>query len=143
LPEIRETYAEWGKLVKILKVKKYVNENESLISVEPDFVDIQDTPDEVFEEDEEVEDETLKPIYSEEYYLNGVSDSTKQSYLAIKEHIANNYPGSALNFQKYYIAIRTDRNLAYMKLQKKKLRVVVMMAEDEVRSLMPNHVVKQ
>jgi len=144
LPEIIDTYTDtWGKLVKILKVKKFTNENESLISVEPDFVDIQYAPDAVVDESEEGGDESSKPTYSEEYHLDGVSDSTKQSYLAIKDHVSKNYPDAVFNFQKYYIGIRTDRNLAYLKLQKKKLRAVVMLPEDEVRSLMTHHVVKQ
>lgn len=144
LPEIIDTYTDtWGKLVKILKVKKFTNENESLISVEPDFVDIQYAPDAEVETELEIADESTKPIYSEEYHLDGVSDSTKQSYLLIKEHVAKNYPNAAFNPQKYYIGIRTDKNLAYLKLQKKKRRVVVMLPEDEVRKLMPHHVVKQ
>src|ERR1035438_7381334 len=136
LPEIIDTYNDtWGKRVKILKVKKFTNENESLISVEPDFVDIQYAPDAEAEEPEEGVDESAKPTYSEEYHLDGVSDSTKQSYLAIKDHVSKNYPAAVFNFQKYYIGIRTDKNLAYLKLQKKKLRVVVMLPEDEVRNL--------
>jgi predicted transport protein len=144
LPEIVNTYTDtWGKLVKILKVKKFTNENEALISVEPDFVDIQYAPDADVGETEEDGIVSSKPIYSEEYHLDGVSEATKQSYLAIKNHIAKNYPEAVFNFQKYYIGIRTDRNLAYLKLQKKKLRSVVMLPEDEVRNLMTNHVVKQ
>ena len=144
LPEIIETYTDtWGKLVKILKVRKFTNENDSLISVEPDFVDIQYAPDAEVESESEIADKSAKPIYSEEYHLDGVSDSTKQSYSAIKDCVCKNYPDAVFNIQKYYIAIRTDKNVAYLKLQKKKLRVVVMMPEDEVRKLMPHHVVKQ
>lgn len=144
LPEIINTYTDtWSKLVRILKVKKWTNENESLLTVEPDFVDIQYAPDVEVEDSEEGVDVSSKPIYSEEYHLDGVSDSTKQSYLAIKDHISKNYPDAVFNFQKYYIGIRTDRNLAFLKLQKKRLRVVVMLPEDEVRKAMPHHVVKQ
>jgi predicted transport protein len=144
LPEIIDTYTDtWGKLVKILKVKKFINENESLISVEPDFVDIQYVTDAEVEKLEEVGDISSKPVYSEEYHLDGVSESTKQSYIAIKDHISKNYPDAVFNFQKYYVGIRTDRNLAYLKLQKKNLRAVVMLPEDEVRKLMTHHVVKQ
>jgi predicted transport protein len=107
-------------------------------------VDIQYAPDaEEVDEPEENADESSKPIYSEEYHLDGVSDSTKQTYLTIKEHVSKNYPDAAFNFQKYYIGIRTNRNLAFLKLQKKKLRVVVMLPEDEVRKAMPHHIVKQ
>jgi predicted transport protein len=144
LPEIVETYTDtWAKLVKILKVKKFTNDNESLISVEPDFVDIQYTPDTDVEDLDGGVDKSSKPVYSEEYHLQGVSESTKQSYLAIKDHITKNYPNAALNFQRYYIAIRTDRNLAFLKLQKKKLRVTVMLPEEQVRGVMTHHIVRQ
>ncbi len=144
LPEIIDTYTDtWGKLVKLLKVKKLTHESEMLVSVEPDFVDIQYAPDTDVKQSDEDDEKSSKQVYSEEYHLDGVSESTKQSYLAIKDHLAKNYPNASLNFQKYYVGIRTDRNLAFLKLQKKKLRVVVMMPEEEVRRVMTHHVVKQ
>jgi hypothetical protein len=106
LPEIVNTYTDtWGKLVKILKVKKFTNENESLITVEPDFVDIQYAPDVDVKENEEIGEESSKPKYSEEYHLDGVSDSTKQIYSAIKNHVLENYPNAIFNPQKYFTAI--------------------------------------
>jgi len=144
LPEIINTYTDtWGKLVRILKVKKFANENESLLSVEPDFVDIQYAPDAEVDEEEDTGEESSKPKYSEEYHLDGVSDSTKQIYAAIKDHLAKNYPVAVLNPQKYYIGIRTDRNLAFLILRKKNLRAVVMLPEEEVRRMMTSHVVKR
>lgn len=144
LPEIIDTYSDtWGKLVKILKLKKFTNENDTLITVEPDFVDIQYAPNSEAGEIEASEDESTKPIYSEEYHLDGISDSIKQIYLAIKDHIIQNYPIASFNFQKYYVSIRTNQNLAFLKLQKKKLRVIVMLPEEEVRSIMTHHSVKQ
>jgi len=143
LPEIVETYADtWGKLVKILKVKKFAFDGESLISVEPDFVDIQYAPDTDPEEPQEEPGKSAKPVYSEEYHLEGISDFTKFTYAAIKDHLARNYPEAKLNFQKYYVAIRTDSNRAFMIFRKKKLRIVVMLTEDQVRAAMPHHVVK-
>ena len=143
LPEIKNTYTDtWGKLVKILKVKKWTNENESLLTVEPDFVDLQYAPDAEVEEKEEPGDESLKVKYSEEYHLDGVSDSTKQIYTAIKDHLVKNYSSAVLNPQKHYIGVRTERNLAFLILGKKKLRAVVMLPEDEVRRIMANHLVK-
>jgi predicted transport protein len=144
LPEIINTYTDtWGKLVRILKVKKFTNEGESLLSVEPDFVDIQYAPDAEAEEGEGAGEESSKPKYSEEYHLDGVSDSTKQIYAAIKNHLIENYSGALLNPQKYYIGIRIDRNLAYLIPRKKNLRAVVMLPEEEVQSLIKHHAVKK
>ena len=88
------------------------------------------------------DDPKSKPTYTEEYHLDGVSDFTKRAYLAIKDHIEKEYPGVVLNPQKYYIGIRKSRNLAYMKFREKKLRVVVMLPEAQVRSLINEELVK-
>lgn len=144
LPEIVETYTEtWGKLVKTIKVKRFVHDSESLLTVEPDFLDIQYAPDAEVEITEEETDKTSTPVYDEAYHIDSVSDSIKQTYAAINQYLHKNYPQAHLNFQKYYIGIRTDRTLAFMKLRKKKLMVVVMLPEGEVRSIMTHHVVKQ
>ena len=143
LPEIINTYTDtWGKLVKILKVKKFTNETESLVSVEPDFVDIQYAPIVEVDEEDAAGEVSLKPTYSEEYHLDGVSDSTKQIYSAIKEHVLKNYPNAVFNPQKYYIGIRTDKNRVYLSLRKKILRAVVMLPEKDVQSIISNHAVK-
>ena len=143
IPEIVDTYTDtWGKLVKILKVKKFVNDAEFMLSVEPDFVEIQYNP-EAGGEAEADEEVAEKPIYSEEYHLDGVSDSTKQIYFAIKGYVSKNFPAATFNCQKYYISIRTSQNRAYLTLRRKKLRIVVMMPEDVVRGMMKHHVPKK
>lgn len=143
LPEIVETYSDtWGKLVKILKVKRFTGDGDSLVSVEPDLVDIQYAPEPEAAAPELDESESLKPNYSEEYHLDGVSEGTKQIYSAIKDHVLKNYPGAALNFQKYYISIRTEQNLAFLSTRKKKVRVVVMLPEEAVRRIVTHHPVK-
>lgn len=141
LPEIIDTYTDtWGKMVKILKVRRFTNESESLISVEPDFVDIQFTPDSAT--GKETESDVSKPVYSEEYHLEGVKELAKKSYFEIKKHLQENYPSATFNYQKYYVSVRTKQNLAYISLQKKKVRVVVMLPEDEVRKIMPQQAIK-
>ena len=143
LPEIIDTYTDtWGKLVKLLKVKQFRHEMESLVTVEPDFVDIQYAPEVEVKEEEVVGQESVKPKYTEEYHLDGVSASTKQSYTVVKEHLLQMYPSVILNPQKYYIGIRSDRNLAYLILRKKTLRVVVMLPIEEVQKVLKHHAVK-
>lgn len=34
----------WGRFVKILVAKEFTNENESLVTIDPDFMDIRNTP---------------------------------------------------------------------------------------------------
>ena len=128
--------------MKILKVKKFINESESLLTVEPDFVDIQYAPDIEVKQEEELGEESTKTKYSEDYHLDGVSPSTKQIYSAIKEHLLTTYSNVVLNPQKYYIGIRTDRNLAFLMPRKKLVRVVVMLPESDVKTLIKHHAVK-
>jgi predicted transport protein len=143
LPEIKDIYRDtWGELVKVLVVKNFTNGKESLISVDPDFVDIQYASDAEIDAPEGNDvGESSKAAFTEEYHLDGVSDSTKQCYTAIKTYARQNYPNAVFNCQKQYIGIRTDRNLAYLKLQKKSLRAVIMLPEEQVRSVMVHHIV--
>lgn len=143
LPEIIDTYSDtWGKLVKVIKVKKYVCGEEYVISAEPDFVDIQFAPETTTDDPEENGSETSRQVYTEDYHLNGVSEFSKNIYLQIKKHINNNYPDVILNPQKYYIGIRKDRNLAFLKIGKKRLRVVVMLPENEVCKVIKSHLIR-
>ncbi len=84
LPEIMETYFEtWGKIVKLVVIKKFVNNTDVIYTMHPDFENI---------EFPEVEDEitTEATEYTEEYHLEGVSDTVKAIYKNIKENVLKN-----------------------------------------------------
>ena len=138
LPEIMDTYADtWGKMVLYLEVRKFVNAIDTIYSVTPDFETLQYTE----EGNEKVENEKEEPEklkYSEEYHLEGVSQISKDIYMGIKE-IALKYDNSLLfNPQKYYISIKAKKNIAFIKIRNKKVRIIVMMPENEIREYIHN-----
>ena len=46
-----------------------------------------------------------------------------------------------MNPQKYYVSIKGNKNIAFIKFRKKKIRMVVMLPEDTIRSRIQNHTV--
>lgn len=132
LPEIMDTYSDtWGKLVKFLEIRKFVTGSSTIFTITPDFDTIQyveasasvDKPD---------EDEIA---VSEEFHLEGVAEQTKQIYDRIKA-ISLEKDGSLIfNPQKYYISIKADKNIAFLKFRKKKVRFIAMMPESQIRDI--------
>jgi hypothetical protein len=102
LPEIINTYRDtWGKLVKILKVKKFTNENESLVSVEPDFVDIQNTQDAEVEGEAAIGEDSSKPKTGKLAVIVGLAKAGKNEK-QIQAEIESQY-GPLSNHTMYII----------------------------------------
>jgi len=138
LPEITETYSDtWGKMVRQLLLKKYTNAGESIFTMHPDFESL-----EYVDVDTEPKKESEKKEYSEEYHFDGVADILKKVYAQLKNELVALNPSLIFNPQKYYISIVQDRNLAFFKVRKKKIALVVMLAETEVRKMISHHTVK-
>lgn len=138
LPEIMDTYTDtWGKMVKHLTLKKYAHGPEDVIfTIDPDYEKLEyleATVDEV---------EVTEIEYSEEYHLKGVSDNVKNIYQQIKEGALSMDSSLIFNPQKYYISIRTTKNRAYLKLRKKKIRMIAMLPEEEIKKGIKNYNVK-
>lgn len=138
LPEITDTYSDtWGKMVKVLTARKYVCKDESILAVHPEFETIefsyQETPSEA---------EKKSTIYSEELHLEGVNDNVKQVYNHLKIAVQKIDDSFIFNPQKYYISIKGTRNIVFLKIRKKKIRMVVMLPEENIRSRIRSHGVK-
>jgi len=136
LDEIKETYTDtWDKIVQILLVKEYKNENESIITVEPDFEKI-NLPDA-----KEIKEEKQK-TYNEEFHLDGVDDNIKELYRNLKLEISKIDDNLVFNPQHYYISIRKNKNFAYLDIKRKKIRLTVMYDEKEAENLIKFHKIK-
>ncbi len=132
LPEIMDTYTDtWGKVVKFLEIRKYVSGENTIYTINPDFdtiqyiepsVDVDELPDEGF-------------TYTEEFHLEGVSAETRRTYERIKEIALQKDAGLIFNPQKYYISIRATKNIAFLKIRKKKVRFIAMLPEDQIRAI--------
>lgn len=138
LPEITDTYSDtWGKMVKVLTIKKYMSEGDSVFTVHPEFDAI-----EYSVEGASPDEETEEVSYSEEFHLEGVGDNVKAIYRTIKERVREIDASFVLNPQKYYISIKGTKNLVFMLIRKKKISLVILLPEEEIRSKIKDHNVK-
>ena len=138
LPEITDTYSDtWGKMVRVLEVKKFTNKDDAIITVEPAFENLE------FSYEEPVaETERKATQYSEEFHLEGVTDTVKQIYQHLKASVHEKDDSYLFNPQKYYISIKGSKNIVFLKIRKKKIRMIVMMPEGKIRERITNHPVK-
>jgi len=136
LPEILETYTDtWGKMVRLLILKKYINDQDNIYSLNPAFQEIQ------FTDAESIKNisKTEPTAYTEDYHLDGVSSTVLNIFKELKSEISGLSQEIRFNPQRYYISIIYEKNIAYFKFRKKKLRLVVMLPEERVREIAPSH----
>ncbi|HKZ43517.1 MAG TPA: DUF5655 domain-containing protein [Anaerolineales bacterium] len=134
LPEISDTYTDtWGKLVKFVELRKYTFNKDVIYTITPDFETIQYVEQAGFidDNDETIEEDQI----SEEYHLEGVDKIVKDIYEKLKQITLEIDSSAVFNPQKYYISIKAPKNIAFMKIRNKKIRLVVMMPEERIRSL--------
>lgn len=135
LPEITDTYSDtWGKMVKVITIKKFQSGEDVLFTVDPEFEAIEYSPPDAPDDGGEI---TVK--YSEEFHLEGVSENVKVLYARLKERVQGIAEGVVFNPQKYYISIRGSKNLAYVEVRKKKIRLVILLPEETIRERIQKH----
>ena len=122
LPEIIETYTDtWGKLVKVLRINIFKNNSEEIYSLNPDFENIE------FSEIQNINITDQNEIkISENYHLEDVNENVLNIYNLIKDSLLKINSNLVFNPQKYYISIIQDKNIAFFKIRKKKIRLIVM-----------------
>jgi predicted transport protein len=139
MPEIIETYTDtWGKMVKHILIKKFVNHSDTIFTMHPDFENIEfaDMENEVLEETDE------DTAYTVEEHFEGASETVKQIYNKIEEQLKKANHNVIFNPQKYYISIRAERNFAFLTIRRKKIRIVVMLPEIETKKAITHNFVK-
>jgi predicted transport protein len=139
MPEIIETYTDtWGKMVKHMLIKKFINNGECIYTMHPDFENIEfaDIENEVLDETDD------EAAYTVDEHFDGVSETVKQIYDDIKEQLLKANRNVIFNPQKYYISIRTERNVAFLKIRRKKIAIVVMHPEEETKKVITHNFVK-
>ena len=137
LPEIADTYTDtWGKMVRYLEIRKYQSGADIIYTITPDFETLQY---EGGREEIGVEIEDDQPRYPESYHLEGVTQNAAEIYNQIKTIAASIDASLVLNSQKYYISIRADKNIAFIQVRNKKIRLIAMMPEDEIRECIKHY----
>lgn len=138
LPEIVDTYTDtWGKMMKLILLKKFSCNGEFIYTMNPDFENI-----EFAEIENEIALNTTGVEYTEDYHLGGVSETVKQIYTTIKNDLLQVNPSLVFNPQKFYISIRKEKNIAFFKINRKKIVLVVLKPEGETRKQITSHSIK-
>jgi len=136
LPEILETYTDtWGKIVRLIILKKYINEQDYLYSLNPAFQDIEYTDAESIKNISNIE----PTAYTEDYHLDGVNSTVLNIFKELKAKISDLSTEIRFNPQRYYISVVYEKNIAFFKIRKKILHIVVMLNEDIVRNIVKSH----
>lgn len=138
LPEIMDTYSDtWGKMVRLVLIKKFINSNDVIYTMHPDFENIEfsEIEDEITADSEEVE-------YNEAYHFEGVAENVRSIYNTLKDSLSLFDSKIIFNPQKHYISFRKERNFAFFISSRKKVRLVVMQNEDLTRQEIKTHQIK-
>lgn len=141
LPEITETYTDtWGKMVKVTILKEYIGQNKSdnILTLSPDFENIENI--DIVSPESAAKNKSI--IYTEEFHLDGVTEVVKKIYEKLKEELIGQIPNLTFNPQRYYISLRKKRNFAFIKIKRKKISIVAMFEENDIRQRMKNHTVE-
>jgi len=138
MPEIIETYTDtWGKMVKHMLIKKFVNNGEIIYSIHPEFEIIE------FAEIDDEEPDTKETVpYTEAYHLEGVSETVKEIYQKIKTELLQFDRELIFNPQKFYISIRKNKSIAFFIFGRKKIRLAVLNPEEDTRKEILHHPIK-
>jgi len=129
--EIMDTYTDtWGKMVKVQIVNNFQRNNNSIITVEPPFLELPFG-------------DAVSPVpgmkqpenqhYTEEFHLENSNVNVKEIYLKLKEEFLRADESLAFNPVKSHIGVRNNkRNISYLYVQKKSLWMLIIMPEEEV-----------
>lgn len=136
LPEIIDTYTDtWGKMVKVMILKKFISGTDTIYSIEPEFSEIEYSTIESVNKNDEIE-------ITEEFHLEGVKENVKEIYTTMKDKLLQFDNKLVFNPKKYYISIVKNKNISFITLRKSKVRVVVMMPYEETKEKIKFHTVK-
>lgn len=133
-PEIIQTYGDtWGKMVKIAILKQYVSNtvnDEEIFSMTPDFENIENI-DIITTQDQA--DSKPQTNYTIDFHLDNIPLIIKDLFKEIQEKLTNEIQNIEFNSQRYYISLRKKRNFAFIKIRKKKIAIVAMMKEEDIK----------
>jgi predicted transport protein len=136
LPEIINTYTDtWGKIVKLTLLKEYCCNGESIISLAPEFENIETA--DITTTTTTTEDKTS--VYTEDYHLEDVSLEIKDIYSILQKALYEQIKDLKYNPQRYYISLRKKRNFAFLQVRKKKFTIVAMMEQSEIEKRIKHH----
>lgn len=141
LGEIKETHTDtWGKLVLDIRVNKYSNESDTIYTLDPEYETLQ-LVDDPYMDKETKPDVGNRATITEKQHLDAVTPNCQTIYETLKSIAISIDDRLIFNPQRYYISIRLAKNIAYFKLRKKKVRLIVMLPESKIRNIVVGYTV--
>ena len=128
--EIFKTYKEWESTVKLEIIKKFKNTGNVVYTMEPEFDEIEFFMDEEIEKLDKhagIDTSGIDTSYTEEDHLSGTKESIREIYAKLKSELLALNNSLLFNPQKYYISIRNPKNIVFIKIRQKKIRLIVML----------------
>jgi len=138
LEPMKEVYFTWEN-VKNIQVKKYSSNGNTFCSLQPPFASLMRS---VTKERKKRSKTPRDFTYTEDFHLQGVSENVREIYNAMKAELLKIDKELQFNPQKYYISLRKNRNLAFFKLQRSKITLVVMNPEADTRKQIKHYEVR-
>lgn len=138
IDEIKVTYSDtWGKYVKLVVARCFLNNGEMITFCEPDYELIDNLTDSLDENEEYIEEK--QKFYTEDYHLADSEDNVKEIFHLIKE----SFPDITFNPQRYYISMKNGSNFAYIIVRKKLIRITALVPVEEVGKIVKNYPFKE
>jgi predicted transport protein len=129
--EIINTYTDtWGKMVAVQVISHFQYKGHSIIISEPPFQNIEFS-DAITQAATEKTDSTSN--YTEEFHLKDRNENVIEIYNKLKQCFLKMKGTLIFNPTKYYISVRDNKNIAFVEFRRKKVRLTVLLPENEVR----------
>jgi len=141
LTEIKETYSDtWGKMVLDIQINKYSNGSDTIFTLNPEYETLQ-LVDLRIDDTSASSNGVIKATISEKQHLDAVTPNCRTIYETLKSVALSIDDKLVFNPQRYYISIRSSKNIAYFKLRKNKIRLIVMLPEMDIRKIISGYTV--
>jgi len=132
LPLVKATYADTWQVVKPLLIQKYSSNGNTFCVMDPPFADIH-------VKESKARKRILAVPVTEEEHLQKSAAAVQEAYNKIKAEILKEDSGIQFNSQRYYIALKKEKNLAFFKIGRKRINLVVMLSEKETKTMIKHH----
>jgi len=130
--EVSEVYSEtWGKMLKHIIVRRYSGSDTYLYSVEPDYEILQTVGDST--------SKIVNEAFDESFHFEGIPDAVIGLYKSLKNGISEAFPELIFNPTKGYISIRSSKNIAFIQIQKKRVKFIPLVSEDTILHKIKSH----
>jgi len=131
---IRQLYPQPWRKVYAIVFKRYTSNGYTYCNISPTF-------DEFTLQQVKPREKKEKGEFTEADHLKKAAGEIKTAYISLKEELLK-IPNVELVPQRYYIAVKRLRNLAFFHIRKSKIDLVLKHNEKDTRKLIKNHIVR-